>query len=266
MKIVIVGTGRIGGWLARVLAADHTVAAWDRDPAGPARLAGVIPLAALSDVNGFAPDMLINAVTLAATIPVFRQIVPFLPPRCILADVTSIKGALPAYYAETAFRHVSVHPMFGPTFADWRALEGENAVIISGSDPEGARLFHHLFTTLGITVFECDFEEHDRLMGYSLTLPFVASMVFAACADGTPVPGSTFRHHREIATGLLAEDDNLLAEILFNPHSLDQLRHISSRLEFLKHVITARDHGEAGRLFARLRTNLAGRVGTGDSH
>ncbi len=59
-----------------------------------------------------------------------------------------------------------------------------------------------------------------------------------------------------MAGKLLGEDDGLLAEILFNPHSLAQLEKVTRKLEFLKHVIAARDEEEARRIFARLRENL----------
>jgi prephenate dehydrogenase len=94
------------------------------------------------------------------------------------------------------------------------------------------------------------------LISYSLTLPFASSIVFAACLEGKTVPGTTFKKHYEIARGLLAEDDDLLAEILFNRHSLGQLSRITARLEFLKHVIKDRDTEEAKNFFRGLRRNI----------
>lgn len=96
------------------------------------------------------------------------------------------------------------------------------------------------------------------MIAYSLALPFASTLVFAACMDRSAVPGTTFKKHLEIARGLLSEDDFLLGEILFGPHSLEQLDHVTSRLEFLKHVIKDRDVEEAQRFFARLRANIGG--------
>jgi prephenate dehydrogenase len=146
--------------------------------------------------------------------------------------------------------------MFGPTFANVVRLENENAIIIKESDREGASVFFDLFRARQMTVREYSFEQHDRLIAYSLTLPFASTMVFAACMDTSAVPGSTFKKHLEIAQGLLAEDDELLAEIIFNPHSITQLDHVTARLEFLKHIIRARDSEEAAAFFERLRSNL----------
>jgi hypothetical protein len=77
--------------------------------------------------------------------------------------------------------------------------------------------------------------------------------------ERSTVPGTTFKKHLEIARGLLSEDDYLLAEVIFGPHSLEQLEKVTSRLEFLKHVIKGRDFDEARVFFARLRQNIQGR-------
>jgi prephenate dehydrogenase len=186
----------------------------------------------------------------------FQEAAPFLPRECILADVTSIKAKIADYYKTAGFRFASVHPMFGPTFADMERPLDENGVIIAESCGEGREIFTNLFTRLGVRVFTYSFEEHDRMMAYSLTTPFLASLVFAACVDAKAVPGTTFARHMALARKLLTEDDHLLSEILFNPYSLDEIGKITSRLELLKHIIMAQDSHEASRFFERLRDNI----------
>ncbi|NYZ73649.1 prephenate dehydrogenase [Candidatus Micrarchaeota archaeon] len=255
MRIAILGAGKMGAWLAAVLADGNEIAIYDTDSA---RI-NAVKAKALVDMAGlmeFKPEILINAVSLQNTVAAFEAAAPHLPKGCIIADVASVKSAIPEYYEKAGFRFVSVHPMFGPTFADMAALRKENAVIIKGSDSEGAALFRNLFERLGIRIFEYTFDEHDQMMAYSLTTPFAASLVFAACMENTAVPGTTFARHRKIARGLLSEDDHLLAEILFNPHSLTQLEKITARLEFLKHIIKGRDYEEAQRFFSKLRKNV----------
>jgi hypothetical protein len=44
-----------------------------------------------------------------------------------------------------------------------------------------------------------------------------------------------------IARGLMSEDDYLLSEILFNPHTPDQLAHIRKELANLLTIIENRD-------------------------
>lgn len=256
MRIAVIGAGKMGSWLAAMLADGNEIAVYDKDSARMDAVKGARALAGMAGLAAFKPDMLINAVSLQNTVAAFEAAAQHIPKDCIIADVTSVKAGLPEYYKKAGFRFVSVHPMFGPTFADMQSLKEENAVIIKGSDNDGAAVFRSLFGRLGIRVFEYTFEEHDRMMAYSLTTPFAASLVFAACMENTAVPGATFARHRKIARGLLSEDDHLLAEILFNPHSLGQLEKITARLEFLKHIIKGKDYEEAKRFFDKLRRNV----------
>jgi prephenate dehydrogenase len=256
MKIAIIGAGHMGSWLAREMAGNHEIAVFDRDREKAGALKGTALLSRLSEIESFRPDMLVNAVSLQNTIAVFEEVAPFLSGDAIICDVASIKTGIPDYYERGGFRFVSLHPMFGPTFADMYSLKEENVIIIRESDREGAQFFRDFFAVMGLNIFEYSYKEHDRMMAYSLTLPFVSSMVFAACVDAKAVPGTTFRKHMNIAKGLLSEDDNLLAEVLFSPHSLEEVEKVTSRLELLKHIIRQKDYEEAEEFFGRLRTNL----------
>ena len=256
MRIAILGVGKMGSWLAKELSAENEVAVYDIDKGKAERVEKVQVMPSLSELEKFKPELLINSVTLQKTIAAFGQAAPHLPKACVLVDVASIKEGIAEYYRKCGFRFASVHPMFGPTFADLNSLAEENAVIIKESDPEFADFFRKLFSRLGVRIFDYSFKEHDEMMAYSLTTPFVTSLVFASCLDMGVVPGSTFARHRKIAKGLLAEDDWLLCEVLFNKQSLPQLERITSRLEFLKHVIKARDYDEAREVLEKLRKNI----------
>jgi len=255
MRIAILGAGHMGRWLTSELARDNEVAVYDTDGARTVGLPLVKSLTGMTGLEKFAPEILINAVSLQNTVLAFEAAAPHLPPYCLLCDVASVKGEIPAYYKKAGFRFASVHPMFGPTFANVQQLKDENVIIISESDPQGVRFFRDFFARLDLKISEVSFEEHDRMIAYSLALPFASTMVFAASMERTTVPGTTFKKHLEIARGLLSEDDYLLGEIIFGPHSLEQLDKVTSRLEFLKHVIKGRDYEEARAFFAKLREN-----------
>jgi prephenate dehydrogenase len=261
MKIAILGAGHMGSWLAKELSAGHEVAVYSRSPEKVMRIAssfkGVKALSAIEGLKGFNPDMLINAVSLQNTLEAYGQARPHIGNGCILVDVASVKSGLPEYYSKCGMRFASLHPMFGPTFANVEALEDENAVIIKESDKEAADLFRTLFSHLRLHIYDYTFREHDEMMAYSLTVPFASTLVFAACMNSKAVPGTTFKKHMKIAKGLLSEDDHLLAEILFNPDSIKELEKVTSKLEFLKHIIKGKDYDEARRFFAKLRKNIS---------
>ena len=256
MKIAIIGAGKMGSWLAKELASMHEIAVYDRDSKRTKEIKTGRILDTLAELEKFNPALLINAVSLENTIAAFEEVENFIGKQCMICDVASIKGEIPKYYVKCGRKFVSIHPMFGPTFANVESLANENLVLIKESDPEGTKLFENLAKQLGLNLFHYTFKEHDEMMAYSLTLPFASTLVFAASMDSKTVPGATFKKHRAIAKGLLSEEDHLLAEILFNKYSLVQLEKVTARLEFLKHVIKGRDYEEAERFFDKLRKNV----------
>ncbi len=256
MNIAILGAGHMGSWLARELREKNKVAVYDRNKEMAKRVSGVVVLAEPGEIATFKPDLLINAASLQHTMAAFKESAPYLSKDCVVSDMASIKTGFSEYYGKVGARFVSVHPMFGPTFANMASLKEENVIVINESDAEWAGFFKGFFERLGLNIFSCSFEEHDRMMAYSLTLPFVSSMVFAACVDSQAVPGTTFRKHMTIAKGLLSEDDNLLAEVLFSPYSIQEVEKVTARLELLKHIIRQKDYEEAAAFFTRLRENV----------
>ena len=257
MNIAVIGAGHMGGWFAREFAvAGHSIAVFDTDPAKTASFTTVHVLSALTELQAFQPEILLNAVSIRQTIEVFDACVPYLPDHCVLVDVASVKGELPKYYQQGNFRYASLHPMFGPTFANVNNLKEENVILINESDPNVKQFFKSFFSARGLNIFEFSFKAHDQMTAYSLSLPFASTLVFAACMKNTTVPGTTFKRHLSIAKGLLSEDDHLLAEILFNEYTLEQLERVTARLEFLKHVIRDRDFDEVRRFFTTLRENI----------
>lgn len=204
----------------------------------------------------FSPDLLINAVSLDKTKALFDEIISYLPEKCIVADITSVKSGLAEYYQKLGRRFVSTHPMFGPTFGNVKNLSDENAIIISESDEEGKAFFREFYSSLKIKIHEYSFQEHDETIAYSLSIPFSSTMVFAACMKEQEAPGTTFKKHFSIAKGLLSEDDFLLSEILLSPYSLEQVELISGQMQKLIEMIKERDKEKLNSFFQSLRTNL----------
>ena len=121
--------------------------------------------------------------------------------------------------------------------------------IISEGDYMGRIFFKDLYQKLGLNIYEYTFEEHDKTVAYSLSIPFVSTFVFAAVMKHQDAPGTTFKRHMRIAKGVLSEDDYLLQEILFNPYTHDQVSQIRTELKELLDII---DHKDAARMKAYL--------------
>jgi prephenate dehydrogenase len=249
----------MGAWLTEELCLSHEVCVHDVDPAKMRYFIKTRRILDPREAADFDPELLINCVPLGDTVASYERVLPLLPDSCAIADIASIKTGLADYYAACGRPFASTHPMFGPTFANIRDLSGESAVVIAESDPGLKRFFSELYSSLGISLFEYSFEEHDRMAAYSLGTPFASTMVFAACMEAQKAPGTNFKRHLAIAKGLLSEDDRLISEIMFNPYTIRQLELINSKLSYLTHIIRQRDHEEMAKFLGALRENIGNR-------
>jgi prephenate dehydrogenase len=256
MKLFIMGAGRMGSWLAEMLSPVHAVFIYDPQGVRLREGSKSIRIAELSAVRDLKPEMVINAVSLHRTRQAFQEVLPFLPPDCLLADIASVKTGFLDLYRELGKGFVSSHPMFGPTFSGFRNLEEESAILIRESCAEGKSFFRDFYHGLNLQVQEYSFEEHDETIAYSLSIPFASSMVFAASMKKQAAPGTTFKKHRTIARAVLSEDTHLLAEIMFNPNTIPQLERINSQLTYLTHIIRGRDYEEMEKFLNKLRENM----------
>ena len=256
MKILILGAGKMGSFFVDLLSFEHETAVYDVDPHRLRFMYNTQRFTSLDEIRDFAPELVINAVSLNYTIDVFRQVTPYLPKDCILSDIASVKTNLKDYYDSCGFRYVSTHPMFGPTFANLGALSNEHAIIINEGDYMGRVLFRDIYSRLGLHICEYSFQEHDEIVAYSLSIPFVSTFVFAAVMKHQDAPGTTFKRHMAIAKGVLSEDRTLLREILFNPHTTGQVSKIRQELKDLIEIIDAKDKDALNRYIDRIESHI----------
>lgn len=256
MKILILGAGKMGVFLTDVLCFNHEVALYDVDPKRLRFVFNTYRMTDISEVAEFKPDLVINAVTVKYTIDAFKQVIPYLDSNCIISDIASVKTGLKEFYESTGMRYVSSHPMFGPTFANLSNLSSESAIIISESDHLGKVFFKDLYGTLKLNIFEYSFDEHDETIAYSLSIPFASTLVFASVMKHQDAPGTTFKKHMDIARGLLSEDDFLLTEILFNPHTQEQVEKIRKQLGALLNIVKEKDSDGMQKFLTEVRKNI----------
>ena len=246
----------MGSFFCDLLSFTHEVAVYDPDPQRLRFTYNAQRFSDLDEIDGFHPEMVINAATVKYTLDAFKAVLPHIDRSCILSDISSVKTGLPEFYAECGHPFVSTHPMFGPTFASLSNLADENAIIISEGDHLGRVFFKDLYGQLGLHIEEYTFEEHDRTIAYSLSIPFASTLVFASVMKHQDAPGTTFKRHMAIARGLMSEDDFLLSEILFNPNTPSQLDQIVERLATLKEIVERHDHDAMKSYLEQARQNL----------
>ena len=232
MRILVMGAGKMGSFFIDLLSFDHEVAVFERDPKRMRFTYNCQRFTSYEDIQAFKPELLINAVTLKYTIPVFKEVIPYLPKECIISDIASVKTDLKEFYESAGMRYVSTHPMFGPTFANLQQLSEENAIIISEGDYMGRIFFKDLYQRLGLNIYEYTFEEHDKTVAYSLSIPFVSTFVFAAVMK------------------------YLLQEILFNPYTHDQVAQIRTELKELLEIIDTKNADGMKGYLTKIRNNV----------
>lgn len=256
MKILIIGAGKMGTFFSDLLCFKHTVGIFDTDLQRLRFAFNVQRMTALEEIAEFEPQLVINAATVKYTIDAFKMVMPYLKSDCILADIASVKNGLPEFYESCGHPFVSTHPMFGPTFASLSNLSNENAIIIKEGDHLGKIFFKDLYTELHLNIREYSFKEHDEVIAFSLSIPFASTLVFGSVMKHQDAPGTTFKRHMAIARGLMSEDDFLLTEILFNPHTVAQINKIQEKLETLKEIVAHKDSDAMKCFLEEVRSNL----------
>lgn len=246
----------MGSFFLDLLSFEHETAVYEKNSERLRFTFNTLRFTSLEEIEDFKPELVINAVTVKYTIPAFREVMPHLPEDCIISDIASVKTGLKEFYTECGHRYVSTHPMFGPTFANLNQLSQENAIVISEGDYMGRIFFKDLYQRLGLSIYEYTFEEHDKTVAYSLSIPFVSTFVFAAVMKHQDAPGTTFKRHMNIARGVLSEDDYLLQEVLFNPHTSEQVEHIRTELKDLLGIIERKDEEGMKAYLEKIRANV----------
>ena len=116
--------------------------------------------------------------------------------------------------------------------------------------------FKELYSRLELHICEYTFEQHDRTVAYSLSIPFISTFAFAAVMKHQDAPGTTFKRHMLIAQGVLSEDDTLLREILFNPYTKDQVSQIRDEMTELIDIIDKKDEEHMQAYLTKIRQNI----------
>lgn len=246
----------MGSFFSDLLSFKHSVAVFETNPQRLRFTYNVRRMSSPEEIADFDPQLVINAATVKYTLEAFRMVMPYIGKECILADIASVKTGLPEFYAECGHPFVSTHPMFGPTFASLSNLQDENAIIISEGDHLGKVFFKDLYNELHLNIREYTFKAHDEVIAYSLSIPFTSTLVFGSVMKHQDAPGTTYKRHMAIARGLMSEDDFLLTEILFNPHTVEQIDKIQDKLETLKEIVARKDSNAMKEFLEQVRENL----------
>jgi len=202
MNIGIVGLGLIGGSLGLDLLAsqqDHNYV-WgiSRNPETCKQAEAIASVNVASTDIAEIPDRILRqtdivviCTPIAAILPTIAALAPKFSPNVIFTDVGSVKSAIvePASKICEQFgqRFVGGHPMAGNasqgiSAAKWNLFKNRPCVVTPSADSEAVRDVRSLWQSVGMNVYECSPEEHDRAVAMISHAPvMISASLIAAC-------------------------------------------------------------------------------------
>lgn len=196
-------------------------------------------------------DLALVSVPIAVTGKVIEALAPYLPPACILADLTSIKEpAVKAMLAAHPGPVQGFHPMFGP---DTATMERQIVVISAGRPGGDDGWPAEQFSVWGAVLVRSAAAEHDEIMGVVQALRHFATFAFGRFLYDQQVDlkrtlefsSPIYRLEIDMVGRLFAQDPDLYGEIIFaSPRRLALLR---AYLDNFQNNLELLEDGAAGR-------------------
>ncbi|MFY9941183.1 MAG: bifunctional chorismate mutase/prephenate dehydrogenase [Desulfobacterales bacterium] len=190
-------------------------------------------------------DLVLLCVPIDVTGAVARRLGPYLPPQCVLADITSLKAdPLQAMLAAHRGPVLGLHPLFGPTTS---SMDKQIVVVTPGRMDDACQWVLDQFSAWGSVVVHATPAEHDHIMGFVQALRHFATFAFGQflCRKNASLNRSLefsspiYRLELAMVGRLFAQEAELYAEIIFaTPQRREMLKEyivsLSSNLEMLE--------------------------------
>jgi chorismate mutase / prephenate dehydrogenase len=190
-------------------------------------------------------ELALISVPIEVTVSVARKIAPHLPPKCVLADITSIKkipltAMLEAYKGPV----IGFHPLFGPTPS---TMDKQIVVVTPGRDIADCQWLIDQFSAWGSIILQVDADEHDKIMSIVQTVRHFATFAFGQFLRRKLIDlprtlefsSPIYRLELGMVGRLFAQDPSLYAEIIFaSPDRcsllMEYLESLATNLEMVK--------------------------------
>ena len=166
-------------------------------------------------------DLALISVPIEKTGEVVKQLSPHLPPKALLADLTSIKKEPMAAMLKAHDGPVmGLHPLFGPTSA---LLDKQIVVVTPGRDGEAGQWLVEQLSLWGAVIVPSTPAEHDAVMELVQALRHFATFCFgrflhekqADLQRTLEFSSPIYRLELDMVGRLFAQDAGLYAQIIF---------------------------------------------------
>lgn len=271
MDIGIVGLGLIGGSLAKAIKKNtpHRVFGLDIDVESlkKAFLTGAVD-GELKDLGSL--DMLIVALYPAATVRYVTENADKIDKKCIVMDVSGVKGAVcgPLFplAREKGFTFIGGHPMAGVEFSGFdhaREALFKNASMVLVPDKnvtiDKLVAVKELFTALGFARMQVSTaEEHDKMIALTSQLAHVLSSAYVKSPSAVSHKGFSAGSFRDM-TRVAKLNEDLWCELFFDNREnlLGEIDGLIARLSEYRAALYERDGDEMKRLLKEGREKKA---------
>ena len=166
-------------------------------------------------------DLCLISVPIEKTEDIIEQIAPFLEPKTILADLTSIKEKPLEKMLESHPGPVTgLHPLFGPTAG---SLDQQIVIVTPGRDSDNCQWVVEQLTLWGAIIVQSRAKEHDEIMGIVQALRHFATFSFGQflyekhvrIENTLEFSSPIYRLELGMVGRLFAQDSGLYSEIIF---------------------------------------------------
>ncbi len=271
MDIGIVGLGLIGGSLAKAIKKNtpHRVFGLDIDVESlkKAFLTGAVD-GELKDLGSL--DMLIVALYPAATVRYVTENADKIDKKCIVMDVSGVKGAVcgPLFplAREKGFTFIGGHPMAGVEFSGFdhaREALFKNASMVLVPDKnvtiDKLVAVKELFTALGFARMQVSTaEEHDKMIALTSQLAHVLSSAYVRSPSAVSHKGFSAGSFRDM-TRVAKLNEDMWCELFFDNREnlLGEIDGLIARLSEYRAALYERDGDEMKRLLKEGREKKA---------
>lgn len=271
MNIGIVGLGLIGGSLAKAIKKNtpHRVFGLDVDVESlkKAFLTGAVD-GELKDLGSL--DMLIVALYPAATVRYVTENADKIDKKCIVMDVSGVKGAVcgPLFplAREKGFTFIGGHPMAGVEFSGFdhaREALFKNASMVLVPDKnvtiDKLVAVKELFTALGFARMQVSTaEEHDKMIALTSQLAHVLSSAYVKSPSAVSHKGFSAGSFRDM-TRVAKLNEDMWCELFFDNREnlLGEIDGLIARLSEYRAALYERDSDEMKRLLKEGREKKA---------
>ncbi len=222
MKVVVIGAGAMGRWLANFAKqnlGEVTVA--DISSAKARKVASELGVESKPVEEAAAEaELLLIAVPISKTPEVVKSLAKIAPKGALLVDVTSVKSDVVEVMQEikTSIELVSIHPLFGPGAV---SIKDKDIIVIPVRGEKRYMDLKNQLVGLGARVTEMDAEKHDRLMAIIQCMTHFVLLVYLTAIKSM----KGLKYAKKFRTPMFAELTSLAKAVLAgNPEVYGELQ------------------------------------------